>query len=371
VLSLFNTYPTLKERIPHVSLGEYHTPIQKMEFLGHVLGLEHLYVKRDDLTGKPYGGNKIRKLEFLLADVKARKAKEVITFGCVGSNHALATSIYAKKLSLKTILILLPQPKAEYVRKNLLMELAQGAELHYCDTIEEASHEIRNQLMVHEGDAGKKPVVIPAGGSSHLGAIGFVNAAFELKEQIDAGIIPEPDLIYVALGTMSTATGLIIGLEAAGLKTKVVPVRVTDERFATRGGMIKLFYETNTYLHAMDKNVPSLDISSKDNPIRDEFFGEEYALFTKEGVEAVKLMWDREKIPLEGTYTGKALACLIADTKKQDMKGKVILFWNTYNSQDFQESIDGLDYHELPAEFYPYFKEGVQPLDSFRYAHDT
>ena len=101
MIPLFEMYPNLKKNIPFISLGKFPTPVEKMNNLGKELGLDNLFVKRDDLSSDLYGGNKVRKLEFLLADAINTKAKSVLTFGCAGSNHALATSIYAKKLGLK------------------------------------------------------------------------------------------------------------------------------------------------------------------------------------------------------------------------------------------------------------------------------
>ena len=120
----------LEDRIPYVSLAELPTPVQKLDALGEEIGLDHLYIKRDDLAGKIYGGNKIRKLDFILGNVLRTKAKEVLTFGFAGSNHALATAIYAQQVGLRSISMLMPQYNADYVRRNLLMSHYCGAELH-------------------------------------------------------------------------------------------------------------------------------------------------------------------------------------------------------------------------------------------------
>src|SRR6266581_738013 len=114
-LPLFKAYPQLEQQLPHVSLGNFQTPVEKLTPVGDEIGLYSLYIKRDDLSGGVYGGNKVRKLEFLLAD-----AKEVITFGFAGSNHALSTAIYGRQLGLKSTSMLMPQVNAHYVRRNLL-----------------------------------------------------------------------------------------------------------------------------------------------------------------------------------------------------------------------------------------------------------
>ena len=135
MIPLFEHYHLLAHKLPYVSLGEFPTPVQKLNQLGRQLGLDNLFIKRDDLSGKVYGGNKIRKLEFLLGDALRIGAKEVLTFGSAGSNHALATAIYARQLGLKSISMLVPQPNAHYVRRNLLMSYHCGAELHLYSNI--------------------------------------------------------------------------------------------------------------------------------------------------------------------------------------------------------------------------------------------
>ncbi|RLF11357.1 MAG: hypothetical protein DRJ98_03760 [Thermoprotei archaeon] len=365
MIPLFEHYPRLRDKLPYVSLGEFPTPVEKLDRLGKDIGVDNLYIKRDDLSGRVYGGNKVRKLEFLLGYALRLKVKEVLTFGCAGSNHALATAIYARQLGLRSISMLMPQPNAHYVRRNLLMSYYCGAELHqYRNKLFLAAGTIY-QLLRHRLKHGRFPQVIPAGGSSPLGVVGFVNAAFELREQIAKGEVPEPDRIYVALGTMGTAVGLMLGLKAANLRSKVVPVRVVDEKIANVKRMVKLFHKTSSYLHSLDPSFPELKLYEKDVSIRHEFFGQRYALFTKEGMEAVAHMQRTERIKLDGTYTGKTLAALIKDAKEQILRGEVVMFWNTYNSRDFSDVIATIDYHQLPRCFHRYFEEEVQPLDRY------
>lgn len=363
MIPLFEHYPILRDRLPYISLGAFPTPIEKLYRLGGDIGANYLFIKRDDLSGKVYGGNKIRKLEFLLGHALHTKTKEVLTFGFAGSNHALATAIYAKQAGLKSISMLMPQPNAHYVQHNLLMSYYCGAELYQRRNIQILTVGTIYQLLRHKLKHGYFPQIIPAGGSSPLGAIGYVNAAFELKEQIMEGKIPEPDRIYVALGTMGTAVGLILGLKAANLKSRVISVRVVDEKFANGRKMIKLFRKTNSFLHSLDPSFPKFEFFERDINIRHEFFGGGYAHFTEEGMEAVAHMEKNEGIKLDGTYTGKAFTALVEDAKKQDLRNKVVLFWNTYNSKDFSDIITTVDYRQLPRCFHRYFEEEVQPLD--------
>jgi hypothetical protein len=127
--------------------------------------------------------------------------------------------------------------------------------------------------------------------------------------------------------------------------------------------MIALVNKTNSLLRSLDASFPKLEFCETDVDIRHDYFGQRYALFTSEGVEAVFLMREWEGIKLDGTYTGKALAALRHDAKDGSLRGKAVLFWNTLNSRDFSEGLSGMDYHDLPRPFHRCFEEDVQPLD--------
>jgi len=361
-IPLFKAFPLLGQKLPYIELGSFPTPVQDLEHLANDIGASRLFVKRDDISGHPYGGNKVRKLEFLLGEAIRRGAKEVLTFGCVGSNHCLATSVYAKQVGLGSISMLLPQPNAYCVRDNLLANHAHGAELHLYRSMPRAALGTVRQLMQHRWKGGRWPMVIPPGGSSMPGVVGFVNAAFELKEQIVRGEAPEPDLIYVAAGTMGTAGGLILGLKAAELKSHVVGIAVGDQRFVNARKTLALIRKTNSFLSSFDQSFPKCSFSESDIEIRHQFVGPGYAHFTEEGMAAVSRMQQLEGIRLEGTYTGKTLAGLVHDVAEEGRNG-TILFWNTFNSRNLTEATSDLDYHELPRCFHRYFEQNVQPLD--------
>ena len=369
-ISLFKQYPELGKKLPYISLCDLPTPVAKLEHAGEELGLRYLYIKRDDRSGTLYGGNKPRKLEFLLGDALRARAKKVLTFGGAGSNHALATALYARKLGMKSISMLTDQPNAHYVRNNLLMSYHAGAELHLCGSGLESSLTVPAfrfhsgiQMLKHSLLNGRFPRMIPAGGSLPLGIVGFVNAAFELRDQIENGEMPEPERIYVAAGTMGTSAGLLLGLRAAGLNCKVVAIRVVGEEFTNIQGMLDLIGRTNSLLHSFDPSFPAYEFTRNDIEIRHGFYGRQYAVFTDEAVEAVELMKQKEVIALEGTYTGKAFAALMDDAKHNKLKNTVMLFWNTSSSVDLSPFISDIDYHKLPRSFYKYFEEDVQPLD--------
>lgn len=360
-LPLFDAFPELAGKIPHVPLASLPTPIEPLEPLSQNTGAR-LYVKRDDLTSPRYGGNKVRKLEFLLGRAVHDGAKAVLTFGAAGSNHALATAIYARALGLRSLSMLVPQPVAHSVRKNLLFGWKTGAELHHYTSNARVRLGVLYQMQRGRLRDGRYPQIIPAGGSSPLGALGFVNAAFELKAQIDAGLLPEPDLLFAASGTMGTVVGLYLGLKAAGLRTRVAAIRVTSPPYTSMEKARELFGATNALLHTASAAFPLLPFLESDFQLRNDFLGPGYGRYTEASAKAVRRAADGG-LTLEGTYTGKAFAALLDAADSGALQGKTALFWDTYNSRDFSSEIAGIDYHALPKAFHRYFEDEVQPLD--------
>lgn len=349
VLPLFREHPALKTKLPHVALGDFPTPVERLTELGDHLGIAALYVKRDDISGELYGGGKTRKLEFLLADAKRAGARTVVTFGGAGSNHGVATAAYARRLGLKTRLLLLPEPSTDHVRENLLLDHSFGAELRLSPRRAQA------EAAARRGSArdapGETPYVIARGGSSLLGHIGFVNAAFELKDQIDLGEMPEPDWLYIAMGTMGGAVGLSLGLKAAGLKTRVVAVRASSPDTSSEARMRTMFDETADALRGLDPAFPRLRFRDAGVLLAGGYLGEGYARPTRKSANAIDVARRRAGLGLEHTYTGKAFAALLDDAPK--LSDQVVLFWNTHNSRVMD--VSGVDFRDLPREFHFYF----------------
>lgn len=358
-IPLFERYPALAGKLAHVSFAQLPTPVERMA----VEGVAALYVKRDDLSAALYGGNKVRKLEFLLGGAREGGAKAVMTFGAAGSNHALATALYARRAGLQGISMLLPQPNAHSIRRNLLMGCRAGAELHHYDNPVKMTLGVAQEMFRHLRKDGRFPHVIPPGGSSPVGTLGFVNAAFELQRQVEEGLLPEPDCLYAASGTMGTVIGLLLGMAACGLRTRVVAIRVTPPPFTTPGKARTLFKTTNTLLHDADPGFPLLPFPEDRFELRDDFYPPGYGVFTEAVVEAIQRAKASAGLKIEGTYTGKAFAALLAGAASSALRGKTALFWNTYNSRDFSDEIAQVDYHNLPKAFHRYFEEEVQALD--------
>jgi 1-aminocyclopropane-1-carboxylate deaminase/D-cysteine desulfhydrase-like pyridoxal-dependent ACC family enzyme len=348
MLPLFERYPLLKEKLPYVSLGEFPTPIEKLELLGQAINAPHLYAKREDLSGKSYGGNKVRALEFLLGDALQSNYKQVLALGFPASCQALAQAIYARQLGIKSLAILFPQASSEQGRRYLLMYESIGAELQALGL------SALFRLITYRLKHGRFPKLLEA--SSPLGMVGYVSAGFELRDQIDHRLLPEPDLVYVALATMGTAVGLALGFKAAGLKSRVVSVHLGNPR-ATPRNMAKLFRETNEFLHSHDSSFPKFEVSENDFDIRYGFGRPKGGLLSEAGAQAMKQAKELANLELDEMFTANAFAALKADANKGLLKHKTVLWWNSYSSRDFSNQIATADYHQLPKAFHHYFEQ--------------
>jgi 1-aminocyclopropane-1-carboxylate deaminase/D-cysteine desulfhydrase-like pyridoxal-dependent ACC family enzyme len=350
---LASHYPGLRS-LPFEALTELPTPVEDATALAAELDLADLRIKRDDLSAPLYGGNKVRKLDFLLADALARKCDSVVTFGAAGSNHALATSIYAAERGLSCYAVLTDQPVTAYAAPTLRYHLSLGTQLVLAEGFQgsiRAADEIRSR---HPTGA-DRVYEITWGGSSWLGAAAFVNAAFELASQLKGANVP--DKIYVACGTMGTAVGLALGLRAADLSTKIVAVQVVPKPVATIGSFEKLFETTNRELHDHDASFPILDDPLDNVDFRSEFLGPGYAIPTPECTQAVRLTNETLELKLETTYTGKAMAALVHDARAGDLAGSSVMFWNTYNSRPFPAGLEAIPIDALPAPFRKYLND--------------
>ena len=350
--ALLRYYPELKEKVAWIQLGSFPTPVQQLKNLG----FNDLWVKRDDQSSPVYGGNKVRKLEFLLADAKKKNRKKVITFGAIGTNHGLATTIFSRNLGLDCTLLLFWQPVTRNVKQNLRLFKKYNAKTLYKKTILSTviSYYITQRIR-HPG-----AYFIFAGGSNRIGVLGFVNAAFELKSQIEQGLMPEPAVIFCPTGSNGTAAGLLLGTLLAGLNTTVAGVRVTKSHFGpfqacTSDSIRKLAKSTYNYLKNICGSLPEIKINSP--TILEDYFGDGYGFVTDKGKNAYHLMKKKENIILDPTYTSKTFAAVLDYCKGHADNSKPVLYWHTYNSVDMSEQAASVDYRVLPKNLQKFIEE--------------
>jgi 1-aminocyclopropane-1-carboxylate deaminase/D-cysteine desulfhydrase-like pyridoxal-dependent ACC family enzyme len=354
-LAIERRYPALRGRLPRVRLTHLPTRVHRLDRLGAHLQVEQLWVKRDDESAVLYGGNKPRKLEFLLGDALADGKRSVLTFGGIGTHHGLATAICARAVGLRAILALLKQPVTEHVRRCLLLDYAAGAEMHYAATVPLVTARAL-RICARELLRGELPYIIPTGGTSPLGTLGYVNAAFELQEQISKGELPEPDWIFVPMGSGGTVAGLVLGAKLAGLRARVAAVLVTDILPPSADKLVRLAGRSLALLRQHAPEIPAVAIIANDCAVIRGYVGLSYGTPTDAACRARDLMKELEGIPLETTYTAKCLAGLIDAVRAPEYRDRTVLFWNTYSSIDPATHLAPLpDYRELPHPFHQFF----------------
>ena len=322
---LFEVLPSLRAQVPVAGLLPAVTPVTALD------GIAGCHVKRDDLSAPDYGGNKIRKLDFLLAAARARQVRDIVAFGYAGSNFVAATAWHARKLGIATHGFLLPQDPAGYVADNLAVALHTGAELRVLPSTTAVAAAAAWRSAGLRLVRGRWPYWIPPGGSSPVGVLGFVNAALELRAQIAAGEVPEPDAIYVAFSSMGTVAGLAIGLALARLRSRIVAVQVVDDRFASPQKLSRLVQQTLALIGAAGKLPAAMEILGRVT-IRTEFFGEAYARPTAATTRAIARFEQASGARADSAYTGKALAGLFADLDAGILRGQEVLFWHSFNA---------------------------------------
>ena len=347
---LLARFPTLGERLPRLRLASLPTPVREIGVTVDS-GNRNISVKCDDLTGALYGGNKLRKLEYIFPRARERKCGRLATFGAVGSNSALASALYARQAGFECSCFLMHQTKTAQIPATLNMHIQNGTELvRYGGPYHKRVQTLRDHLW------GKNAWVIPMGGSSWRGTVGFVAAGLELADQVANGEISKPDRIYVGTGTMGTAIGIALGMAIAELDSEVHAVRASVTDITNDHLMQKLTEKTVTMMHRLDDSVPP-DLASRTNiRLRNSFFGGGYAYSTPEAETAIAFAKEQLGIRLETTYTGKAMAALLADLETPGIEALNVLFWNTYYALPVTVPTDRpLDTSALPEEFLRYY----------------
>ena len=371
ITPLLTRLPSLK-KVPHVNILTEATDVHALEKLNAYYRAKNipadLWIKRDDQSDLPLGGNKSRKLEFIIGDAKEKGAKTLVTSGNWGSNHAYSTAQAAKKFGLKAELLLGNQPVTENVKKKILADYALGAKLHYYG----------NQIALGVGIAKswikgffKKSVYyIPPGGSSPVGNLGYANAFLELVDQLGRENMPKR--IILPMGTAGTTAGLLMGRCIAGLEKEVeiIGVGIADGPLSNRkllvktAGKLEKFIKKNLSKEDQQK-IPDCQFKMN-NPLisySGNYSGPGYGEATEIVHGLIKLVGEREGITLDPTYSGKAFHFL-HDTISKDSTPKKTLFWMTYNSYDLQKIIDGFAWDNpsspqdsLPKKFQALFEK--------------
>lgn len=305
------------------SLGFFPTPLHQLKNLSKKYPEYRIFIKRDDHTGLATGGNKTRKLEYLIGEALAQKADTIITAGALQSNHCRQTAAAAAMAGLECHLLLRGEPDKE-ITGNLLLSKILGATLHF--TKEDKKGPGLTNLAQKLIKVGRKPYVIPYGGSNITGAMGYFEAVKELKNQLKT-LQTEIDYIFFASSSGGMQAGLMLGMEKHKLNTALMPVSIDKEEL----GAVKLEEEI---LKILNDGCKILDVSRKfalqEIPLLREFNDAGYGVVTNNEKEAILTLGRSEGIILDPVYTGRAFYAMLQYLKNKKLKPETnVLFWHT------------------------------------------
>jgi D-cysteine desulfhydrase family pyridoxal phosphate-dependent enzyme len=305
-------------RLPQAPLLTSPTPVEELPRLREAIGAAaRLLVKRDDVIPFGFGGNKVRKLAFVAGGAHADRADTLITCGGVQSNHARATAATAVRLGMQCLLVANGEAPQK-LTGNALLDRMLGAEVHFVSGRDDRAPAME-KLAAEARAKGHRPVVIPLGASTPLGAIGFALAVAELAEQIDP-----PDAIVHSSSSGGTQAGLVAGCRALGWNTRVVGISA-DENAASLEGTVATIVAG---IHTLIPDVPFAELPAIE--VDDRFVGEGYGIPTRESQEAQALAARTEGLFLDPTYTAKAMAGLIEHCRRGSLAtARTVVFWHT------------------------------------------
>ena len=315
-------FPRLAE-LPRFPLAHLPTPLEALDSLSEQLRGPRIYVKRDDQTGLALGGNKTRKLEFLMGDARAQGADTIITAGAAQSNHCRQTAAAARRAGLECHLVLGGEP-AKHPQGNLFLDELLGAAIHW--TGMERRGERMGELEAELSAQGKRPYRIPYGGSNEVGAVGYALAMLELAEQLRERNIA-PDRIVFASSSGGTQAGLAVGARAAGMSAQLLGISIDKgerDPVPFEEQLAELASQTARRLGSRGGFEPG------EFSLRYEFLGEGYGVVGSLEREAIRLMARSEAVLLDPVYTGRAMGGLIALIRSGEVEsGETVVFWHT------------------------------------------
>ncbi|MBS1806993.1 MAG: D-cysteine desulfhydrase family protein [Acidobacteria bacterium] len=313
---------TLKE-IPRLAMGFYPTPIEELPRLREALGKNapRLFIKRDDYTGPGFGGNKVRKLEYVLAQALADEVEVVITIGGIKSNHCRATAAFCARLGLRCILVLNSPAAPSYKPANLFLDELYGAEVHLVTSREERKATMA-RLAQELRESGVRVAAIPLGASTPLGALGFVSAMQELAQQLSS-FADKPNYIFHASSSCGTQAGIVAGAQLAGLSDIKIAGVSPDEAAST------IAPEVAEIIRGIGR-ILKTEIPHEPILVLDDYIGEGYGISTPESSAALRLVAKTEGVVLDPTYTAKAMAGLLDWIRTGKLtRDDTVLFWHT------------------------------------------
>lgn len=321
-------------KLPKEELGFFPTPLHKLENIVKETGVE-LYIKRDDFSGRNlFGGNKIRKLEYVLGEAKRRGCDTVFTYGATQSNHAMQTVTAARKLGMTPILYLVSvvDPDENDVRSNLLLDTILGAEIHIVpilpgeteDDAEERSFQMGKEHAAKLEKEGHKCVDVPMGGANEIGSSAFIDGFAEMYLQMEA-LGKKPDYVFHGTGTGGTLAGLSAGKVLSGADTKIIAVQVSKKDEIYKEKVCKLANAALNYA-----GFSGVTVTKDAFTLEPGFYEPGYELPNQASNDAIRKLARMEGILTDPVYSGKAFAgCLDYILSGKIPAGSTVVFWHT------------------------------------------
>ena len=310
------------EALARFRLAQLPTPIEELKSLSRELGGPELLIKRDDQTGLALGGNKTRKLEFLVGQALEQGADTLVTAGAAQSNHCRQTAAAAARAGLRCEL-LLNGIKPELPNGNLLLDELLGARIHW---VQRSEREVKlSEIPAELRKQGGKPYVIPVGGSNGVGATGYVLAMMELAEQLNR-LNQRVDHVVFASSSGGTQAGVVVGAKVTGLDTKLHGVRIDkdDEGAIYERELAEIANETAKYIDF------DAQFTAKDFNVEYDYLGAGYGIVSDLEREAIRLLASHEGIVADPVYTGRAMGALLDLIRKKAFRlNETVLFWHT------------------------------------------
>lgn len=334
---------TISTKYRRVELACLPTPLQKLKALAQEFRFPNLFIKRDDNTGLAFGGNKSRKLEYIMADALDKKADVIITWAGVQSNWCRQTAAAARIFGIKPILLLQKtDTAAPPYDGNLLLDCLLGAEIRFLEPGEDRA-KLVDRIVQEESGRGRRPYVVSVGGSRTggsmtvpLGAVGYAKDFIELHAQaVQAGI--KVGQVVVATGSAGTQAGLVVGAKALGDETKIVGISVSGDRASIQKNVAEI----------ADATAAALDLKMTFSPeeiiVFDDYVGEGYGMLNQPTADAIARVARGEGILLDPVYTGKAMAGMLDLLRKGYFKsGEGVVFMHTGGTPALFPHRDGL-----------------------------
>jgi D-cysteine desulfhydrase family pyridoxal phosphate-dependent enzyme len=310
------------DSVPRENLAFLPTPLHRLPHLGDSLGLDELWIKRDDLTGHSFGGNKTRKMEFVIGDARASKADTIVTVGGIQSNHCRQTAVVCAKAGLRCILLLAGEEPETYTG-NLLLDSMLGAEIKFFpDDHLLTMHSRLDEVIETLKDFGLNPYAVPAGATMPIGVISYAVAMEELQKQTnELGFTP--DKIFVSVGTGGTLAGLIIGAHMLEMDVDIIGVSVLSRIDEVRDRVKNQIERVIDLYPEVDSFEPKIHID-------DTFLEPGYGIITDGVRTAIDTFAKMDGIFLDPVYTGKAGLALMRMAMNSDIKSdENTIFWHT------------------------------------------